>query len=338
MATLKEVAEAAGVSSATASRILNQDPALSVQPATRQKVLEVARQLQYSRPPKASAAAGWTLGLLQWFSTTQEMEDTYYLSIRQGIEAYCQEQRIPLLRAFKQDLNYIEGVKQADAILCIGRFSKREVDAIRSLCRPVLFLDMPTAQAASSITLDFEQAVTAVLDYLCELGHQSIGFLSGVEYLDKEETERFDDPRRTVFLRYCRAHGIRCEEYLYEGRFSIESGYEMMDALLKGETRPTAVFAASDPIAIGAMRAIQDHGLQIPKDMSIAGFNDISLSAFTTPPLTTVHAPSMEMGRYGAAFVKLLSDMEAEAPMKIQLPCKLIVRESCTSPPDSDSF
>ena len=331
MVTLKEVAEAAGVSPATASRILNQDTTLSVQPSTRKKVLETAKKMQYNKLPKNPVEIGQTLGLLQWFSTMQEMEDTYYLSIRQGIEGYCQEQRIPLIRTFQQALNYVDVLNQAATIHSIGTLSGQVADVLCSLTRRILFLDMPTSQAAC-VTLDFKQAVTDALEYLVQLGHRSIGFLGGIEYLDEKEQEQFPDQRKDTFIRYCKEHDICYETYMYEGRFSVESGYQMMRILLEKETRPTAVFAASDPIAIGALRAMQDQGLRVPEDMSILGFNDINLSAFTTPPLTTVHAPSCEMGQYGAALVRMLSDLEASVPMRIQLPCRLVIRESCGKP------
>ena len=86
MATLKDVADKAGVSSAAASRILNNDPSLSVSPETRQKVLEAARLLSYRKKLKAGMKSAYTMGILQWFSSLQELEDNYYLSIRQGIE------------------------------------------------------------------------------------------------------------------------------------------------------------------------------------------------------------------------------------------------------------
>ena len=85
MATLKDVADKAGVSSAAASRILNNDPSLSVSPETRQKVLEAARLLSYRTQLKAGMQSAYTMGILQWFSSLQELEDNYYLSIRQGI-------------------------------------------------------------------------------------------------------------------------------------------------------------------------------------------------------------------------------------------------------------
>lgn len=336
MATLKEVAAVAGVSPATASRILNQDPTLSVQPLTRERVMGAARELGYAKPARtvvrgaAGAGESMTLGILQWFSSAQEMEDTYYLSIRQGIEHACLEQRIPVIRTFKSDLNYREALLQADAIIGVGKFSQEEIRDLRSLTDKLLLIDMPLAgDEVSTITLDFDRAVVEALDYLTGLGHREIGFLSGIEFLDEAREVRFADRRREAFIRYCEEHGIRYEPYLYEEQFSMESGYRMMTAMIESGELPTAIFAASDPIAMGAMRALQDRGFRVPEDISILGFNDIGLAAFTMPPLTTMHAPSVEMGQYGAALIRQMSTMEHPVPLRIQMPCQLQVRQSC---------
>lgn len=333
MATLKEVAAAAGVSPATASRILNQDITLSVQEATREKVLAAARDLCYMKQPKSAAKPEMTIGIVQWFSSAQEIEDTYYLSIRQGIENYCQSQKIPVIRAYKNDLNYLDTLKKADALICIGKFAEEEIATFREMTDKLLFVDMPVPDATvTTITLDFEQAVGEAMDYLTGLGHRKIGFLSGIEYVEEEEQIRFADRRKEYFVRYCQEHGVEFEPYLYENAFTVESGYRMMTDMIESGDLPTAIFAASDPIAFGAMRALHDLGLRVPEDVSILGFNDISLASFTTPPLTTMRAPSMEMGQYGAILVRHFSGLENQVPMRIQMPCSLQIRETCGTP------
>ena len=98
---------------------------------------------------------------------------------------------------------------------------------------------------------------------------------------------------------------------------------------------PTAVFAASDPIAIGAMRAFYKYNYRVPDDISIVGFDDISAAGFLNPPLTTIHAPAFQMGRYAAHYVIQMTDtfIQQEAlPVRITLPCTLRIRESCGAP------
>ena len=166
------------------------------------------------------------------------------------------------------------------------------------------------------------------MDYLQLSNHQKIGFLGGKELLD--DNTIYPDPRKEVFIKYCNDHNITYETYLYEDAFTTESGYTMMVEMISKKDLPTAIFCASDPIAIGALRALLEHNIKVPEDISLIGFDDIKAASFTNPPLTTVYAPATLMGEYGASIVyHILSKYSSPAPMKIVLPCTLIERESC---------
>ena len=304
MATIKDIAKIANVSTAAVSRILNQDDTLNVSPETRQKVLDTARKLNYVKRSRPVSKSVFTLGIIQWFSSQQELEDSYYLLIRQGIEDYCLTHNIQIVRTYKSDLNYIDALKDVDCLICIGKFSEKEVQFFKEFNSSILFLDMPVNDSKiSTVTLDFDQAVTQVLDYLVSLGHQKIGLLTGQEFV--EEFTPYPDYRQEAFVRYCQTHNIHYEPYIQEGSFRIDSGYDMMCRLIEGGNLPTAIFAASDPIAIGALKALTEHGYHVPEDISVIGFDDTSIAEFTVPPLTTVHAPAYHMGHYGAALLHL---------------------------------
>lgn len=328
MATIKDIALAAGVSSATVSRVLNQDPLLNVAPETRQTILDTAKALNYIKKGR-SAKAPFTLGIVLWFSAQEEMEDSYYLKIRQGIEDYCQETGIPMVRTYKADPGYAEQLKDVDGLICIGKFSKEEITFFHQLTPVILFIDMPVDDISiSTVTLDFEQAVSAAVNHLKQLGHTQIGFLTGKERLASGEV--FADPRKHAFIRCCESEGITYKPWIkeYDGAFNSDSGYQMMSELLAQNTLPTAIFAASDLIAIGAMKAIHEHGLSIPEDLSLIGFDDIQMAEFTTPSLTTLHAPSYEIGQYGAKLLCQILKPGGACGMRVQLPCKLVERNS----------
>ncbi len=328
MTTIKDIAVSAGVSSATVSRILNNDNTLNVSPETRQKVLDTAHALNYKKKSRASSKSVYTLGIVQWFSPQQEMEDNYYLLIRQGIEDFCMQNCIHVVRTYKADVNYMNSLKNLDALICVGKFSKEEILRFRETTPSIIFLDMPIDDMnISTITLDFEHAMKMGMDYLTSLGHRKIGFLGGKEYLADQQL--FPDMRKTLFIKYCQKYGITYEPYVLEEEFTTESGYHMMNQLLKSGELPTAIIASSDPIAIGALRALNDKGLRVPKDISLMGFDDTSLSSFTSPPLTTIHAPAYDMGSFGANIVFNILKLQPATAMKIQLPCKLMERQSC---------
>ncbi len=326
MATIKDIAEKAQVSPAAVSRILNKDATLSVSIEKRQKVIEIAKELGYKKTVKTNKAA-FKLGILQWFSLEDELKDNYYLEIRKGIEDFCVKNCIHISRGFKTDINYMEQFKEVDGLICIGKFSENEIKKLMKVTENIVFLDMPISDySVTTFTLDFKDAVTQVMEHFISLNHKRIGFLGGVEYTGNI---LFEDERKKYFCEYCERQGIEYKQYIKEGEYTIESGYEMMQQILKENNIPTAVFAASDNIAFGAMKAIKEQGLEIPKDISIIGFDDTAICSFTTPELTTIYAPAYEMGQYGVNVLFAASNLSKAVPMKVKMACKLIKRKSC---------
>ena len=327
MATIKDIAKAANVSAAAVSRILNFDETLNVSQETRQKVFDTAKALNYVKRTKSSSKSATTIGIVQWFSSKEELEDSYYLLIRQGIEDYCLSHNIQIIRTYKSDVNYFDSLKDTDGIICIGKFSKSDIDFFTKSNKSTLFLDMNIKDAdISCITIDFKDAVNQVMDYLTELGHEDIGFITGQEVIDGAI---YPDEREKSFIDYCRTHNVNYKSFSKKGAFKVDSGHKMTLELIDAGTLPTAIFAASDPIAIGAIKALNENGYRVPEDVSVVGFNDISLAQFTMPPLTTVHAPAYHMGYYGAVVLQHIIRADMGTAMKIKLPCKLVTRNSC---------
>ena len=181
MATIKDIAESAGVSSATVSRILNNDSTLNVSPETRQRVLDAANALNYKKKSRISNKSTYTIGIVQWFSPQQELEDNYYLLIRQGIEDFCMQNCIHVVRTYKADVNYMDSLKSVDALICVGKFSNGEVKRFRELTSNIIFLDMPVDDTSvSTITLDFDHAIKTGMNYLTSLGHTNIILIVGI--------------------------------------------------------------------------------------------------------------------------------------------------------------
>jgi LacI family transcriptional regulator len=328
MATIKDIAAEAGVSPAAVSRILNQDATLSASMETKQRVWEAAKKLQYHKA-KAGNKALFKLGIVQWFSAEQEMQDSYYLLVRQGIEDFCLKNSISIVRTFRSDANYMEHLKDVDGLICVGKFSKDEVEQFIDICRNIVFLDMWIENDhVTTLTMDFQQAVYTALDYLTKLGHERIAFLGGLEYAGDQEP--VIDERKKAYISYMKKKKLEYKQYLYEGRFSTSSGYDMMEQLLSQKVLPTAVFTASDALAFGAIKAIQNHGLSVPEDISVIGFNDTEMGAYTTPALTTIHAPAYDMGQHGANLLYVSSNLSITTPLKVKIPCYLVERDSCS--------
>ncbi|HCA22356.1 MAG TPA: transcriptional regulator [Lachnospiraceae bacterium] len=338
MATIRQIAEKAGVSPATVSRILNNDSSLSVTEETRVRVFAVAEELHYAKKTVTDKAS-FKLGILQWFSAEEEQRDDYYLRARQGIEDYCIRNSISIVRAYRSDANYRETIEHLDGLICIGKFSVKETRELIALCENIIFIDMSVDnREVSTLTIDFKTAARDALGYLKNLGHSKIAYIGGLEYASG--TEAIEDSRKKEYIAFMKKNKFSTEGLVKEGHFNTASGYEMMNSILdemqedaaKGVAagKPcTAVFAASDAIAYGVLRAIREHGLRVPEDISVIGINDSEMSRFSEPALTTMHAPAYEMGQHAANLVNAMSKLSIKTPLKAQLYCTLVERESC---------
>ncbi|WP_416326588.1 LacI family DNA-binding transcriptional regulator [[Eubacterium] hominis] len=329
MATIKDIAEKAKVSSATVSRILNEDTSLNVPESTRSRVFQIANELHYVKKGKNKKnEKALTFAIVQWYSLKQELEDNYYFTIRMGVENYCSAHGIALKRIFKDDMDIEENLNDVDGIVCIGKFSTSQIKKFAKHQENILFVDMEVKDHSEHcIVLDFAQAIHDLIEHIHQCGHHQVAYLSGKEHT--QDGSLYEDPRKIAFLRYAKEYAL--DAIILEEQFSMESGYEMASTLLTQHPDITAIICASDPIALGAMRSLQEHGIQIPQQISITGFNDINASSYCTPPLTTIHAPSETMGAYAAEFLHHQAGKIKRLPVKVVLPCTLIQRASTRS-------
>ncbi|MGG1616794.1 substrate-binding domain-containing protein [Paenibacillus sp. NRS-1782] len=323
MATIKDIAHEAGVSAATVSRVLNNDQSLAVSPDTRNRIFSIAKQLGY-KPSRLrqlkqnKERAGKTVSLLLWCSIEEERDDPYYASIRRGIELRCEELGLTLGQTLR-GRSSISTLQKTDGLIVVGGVDPEEVIKLHPDKNSIVLVDQYHEQLEyDSVRLHFRQAVDQALGHLIELGHQHIGFIGG-----KSDGER----RAHYFERFMREQGLYNPQFVRVGAWSTADGYLMMNNLLTEQERPTACFIASDPLAIGALRALHGHGIRVPEDMAVVGFDDIEMAAFVQPPLTTVRAYPEEMGK---AAVQLLSERfeGREPPAHSVIGTKLVIRES----------
>lgn len=334
MATIKDIAKGAGVSIATVSRVLNLDETLNVSEETRKKVMEIAEELNYlTVKERKNKVKNYTVGIVYWYTEIQELNDPYFLSIRMAVEKKCSEEKIKFKPIdFQKIIN--EGTKEytdLDGILAIGIFGEKEIELMEKLSKNIVFVDSsPEEWKYDSVVVDFKYGVKIALDYLTSLGHKKIGYLGGESIIhNSNESLRKVNYREKTFKEYMEDINGYKEEWVLKGRFLPEDGYELMKEVLKEKNLPTAFFIASDPMAIGAYKAISEAGLKIPEDISIVGFDDICTAKFLTPSLTTIKVYTEYMGN--VAVDTLLERMRTgrEMSKKIVLPVKLIVRDSC---------
>ncbi len=325
MATIKEIAEMAGVSAATVSRVLNFDDTLNVQDETKQRVFEAAERLEYQVRSKKKSKKKLRIGMISSYSLEEELEDTFYLSVRIAIERKIEEEGFK--KALVNIKDSVESVSNLDGLICLGIFSESMVNKIKSFNKPAVFVDTNGDwDLFDSIVTDLKHPVKTVLNYFIQEGHKRIAFIGGRD-VDADGKE-IEDIRAPIFRSHMESKGLLREEYIKIGGYTPKYGYRLGKELLSLEERPTAIFAANDSLAVGCYKAIQEAGLRIPEDISVIGFNDISIAKYLIPPLTTVH---IYMDFMGAQAVNLLSERiysNREISMHISIPTKLMIRGS----------
>jgi len=325
MATIKDIADKAGVSPATVSRVLNYDESLNVQDATRQRIFEAAEELEYQVKEKKKRRKKLKLGVLYSYSLEEELEDTFYLSVRIAIEKKIAEDGYKMVRISSWDP--LESVVALDGIICLGTFSQSAVKRIDAFQKPIVFVDAsPDEEKYDSVVIDMKKSVQKVMDYLFDKGHRKIAYIGGSEV--DEDGKKVDDDRTLSYEAYMKKKKIFRQEYMKIGGYYPKYGYKLMKELLELNDKPTAVFVGNDALAIGCYKAITELDLKIPEDVSVIGFNDISSAKYLSPPLTTVR---LYMEFMGERSVMALADRiytERTIPLRMTVPSKLMIRES----------
>jgi LacI family transcriptional regulator len=336
VATIKEIADLANVSTATVSRVINNDKNLSVANETRERILEIAQQLNYVPVRKRyvdgkqnARVDGIEIGIVMFCSPEYEWEDTYFLSIRKGIESECINKGL-LVKKISHVSGGISGVQMnnLDGVIVVGRVSEDEIGMLsQKVTNNIVFVNyIPEGDLYDTVVIDYQEAAGKALEHLFSLGHKHIGFIGGKE--KAQDGSIIQDQRHKTYEQMMKEKGVYDPEIVYiSDQFLIGDGYSSMMKAGRKSSLPSAFFIASDAMAIGAIRASHELGIKIPHDISIVSFNDVEMARFTQPALTTVKVHTEEMGKIA---VKLLVDrLEGrEIPIKTVIPTNLIIRES----------
>ena len=332
MATIREVAKKAGVSITTVSRILNNDDSFNVSKITKEKVLKVIKQLNYERKKNKNRISQSNISVIKCFDEKIENEDPYFVSLKINLENMLKK-KVSKVKFFDLEeieklikYNEISNFSLTDAVIFIGETSKEKLKFFKSLNENIICVDVyDTDNITDYIKFDMRNSVEIVLNYIFKLNHKKIGLLVGRNKVVKNLV----DFREKYFKEIMVKNGLYREEYLQIGDFSMESGYIMMKEILKLEDRPTAVFCGNDSIAMGAYKAIRENKLKIPEDISIIGFNDLKLSQYSIPPLTTIKIDTKLIAQETINSLIELLEGKRDYHKKVFLPIELIERESC---------
>ena len=327
--TIKDVARLANVSVATVSRALNGRE--NVAEAVRKRILEIAEDLDYSPHHAArslSRGSTHTVGVV-----LPDLPCEFFARLMCGIDAVARERGMQLLvsghhRSVESQAAALRVMRgRVDGVLAISPYAGRDVATARlPRSMPVLLLDSDAAASdASMLSVDNHAGAMLLMRHLVACGYRRIAFVSGRRpHFNAEERLRGYTDAMAELL-------PRSKPWIVDGDFDVQSGFDAGTALLAAPKRPDAVFAANDMMALGCLFAFQRAGLVVPRDIGVAGFNDIPIAAHASPALTTVRLDIAALG--AEAFSMLLDRMgDCETPQRRVLQPQLVVRDSTRAP------
>ncbi|MBL0375255.1 LacI family DNA-binding transcriptional regulator [Rhizobium sp. KVB221] len=353
MVTIKEIAKAVGVSSATVSRVLNYDPGLSISSTKRQAIIETAEALNYATPRNRNkAGANGTpqtplsrLAIVHFLEPSDELADPYYVGVRLGIENRCRDLKTEIVKVFHSDTLPDPALLQsASGVIVIGKHSANEIEWFERHCRHMVFADFdPQSDAIDCVHSDVGGATQKILNQLNAMGYKRIAFVGSHEHLNGE-TQPYGERRCKAYIDWQKEHGTFDPELLVLGdscdsgqNLRLETGYMLAKSVLDLKTRPDIILTANDNMAIGTYRAIREAGLSVPDDIAVVSFNDIPVAQFLTPPLSTMKIHGEHIGE--TAVDLLLERLSGRDYTKNTIiATEMIWRESCRKPAETRSL
>ncbi len=331
MATIKDIAKKANVSQTTVSRILNYDPTLSVNDETRKRVFASSEPLNYTKHKQKNSRhySGKNVAVIFFGNQIQEINDSYYYSIRDGIEEKLSEQKINAVLYYGH--SEWNGIEDCIGVLVLGgdQYAKDEISKLKKLSIPVVFVDSNMLKENfSCVYSDFSSVVDSIISHFIAHGSKRIGMLAG-ELPNVSGTPH--DFRLEDFKRCMKDRGLYDDKRVFIGAYDPDSGYAAIRQALNSVSRndfPDALLISNDAMAIGALKAFKEAEIDVPKDVSIISFNDTISAQYANPPLSSIRIESSEMGRRAVDLLIDRLDSPDRLPYMIMLGTKLILRES----------
>lgn len=327
MVTIKDIAKLANVSHTTVSRALNDSPL--IKPGTKKKILEIAAQLNYKPNYNAKSLVtqkSYTIGLF-FTSISNGTSPTFFADTVKGVNSVIGEDYNLFVRGIDDyhDFSSIHH-KRFDGIVLMSQSEADNAFIYHVLNQkiPIVVLNREVNdQSIINILSNDRKGSCQAVKYLIKKGHKDIAIIEGIKGF-KSSMER-----REGYLQALINHNIPIRnDYIVKGNYDVYSGYKAMEKLLSLKNPPTAVFCSNDDMAVGAINAIFAKGLNVPKDISIIGFDDIVSAQYTNPSLTTVKRHIEKISRLGAQKILDVIENNKQTGEKIFVETELMIRKS----------
>ena len=332
MTTIKDIAKTAGVSVTTVSRALNGYSDVSEK--TRQKILRIAEELNYSPNTLARSLVmnkSKTIGLLVSGLDQANVKDNFTFQVLSGVNRYISKTDYDLIlfsttstKQREKTYSQLCRERKVDGVIMQGiRTDDPYLQEVVESDIPCVLIDIPiTSNTVGYITTDNIKGAKIAVQHLIELGHTNIALMNGYEYAFVSQL------RLEGYLEAMQEANLPVNaEWIVDGQFQEEIAEQEAIKLLIKHPQITAIFCASDLMALGVIKGAKQLGRRVPEDLSIVGFDDIILASYSTPPLTTIAQNVFQMGYEAAKMLVNMLDGETK-PKVVTLETDLVVRES----------
>ncbi len=332
MSTLKDVAELAGVSPSTVSRVVNSGAGGAASEETIERIWNAVRETGYSvnetarnLRKKDKRAAKETLAIDCVFARDLDsFIDPFFMVLMRIIEAEAFKRGYNLRYQYPVgDMERLShsSPKKKDAAIILGRVGRGHLEILKSTYRHLVYVGLQDNDLdVDSIICSGYDAARMALGYLCSLGHRKIVYLG----------ETKDEQRYDAYLDMIRQHGgSGCEKLVIEAPFTSARSFDVVDKALEDGMEFTAIFCANDISSVGVYRAMKKHRLSVPRDVSVIGLNDMEYVRYLDPMLTSSRVPLEDLGRHAAKLLIDRIENGHQLPVKLLVPPELIIRDSC---------
>lgn len=326
MTTIKEIAEKSGYSSATVSRLLNNDPNLSITADTKNKILELANKLGYWETHQGKRIKP-TIALLYRVNHQEQLQDEYFISLRKKIVEIAKKKGLKM-EIFEDINELIKNSPLFQGFLGVGsdEISMDSLIRLHDVLPNGVFIDTnPAPNLFDSIKPNLALTVKDAINQLLQAGYKSIGFIGGLGQNFNYIQEK--DIREVTFREYIHIHKIKYAPMYVSGPFSVKNGYQLGKEVAQNKL-PEAFVVASDTLSVGVLQAFNEEGINVPNDVAIISINNSDVANYVSPPLTSYNINQEEMV---VQAITMLTDliMRPERPYEeVNVNTNLVVRKS----------
>ena len=331
MTTIKEIAAKSGFSPATVSRLLSNDPRLSVTSETKSKILRVANELGYFKKNSNKVNnLKPEIAVLYRVNGNEQLQDEYFSFLRDAIRKVAIEKEIKLTLFTEVD----ELIKQASlfqGFLGVGtaELNYKELKRLHNVLPSGVFIDInPVPQLFDSVQSNLELTVQDAIKKLIARGYTNLGYIGAESFTLDHQPQR--DIREITFTEFCKTQGIKKTEVFAKGIVSVKNGYQLAKEVVKklGRNLPDAFIIASDTLSVGVLQYFNEVGIRVPKDTAIISINNSEVAKYISPPLTSYNIDQTALSKL-AISVLLMRITNSDLPkVHVTMNTNLIIRKS----------